>query len=501
MNSNHEGGFHPGSTLFLGLSKSIGMALDQTNFVVSQIVLLLFAFILRTQLHPSKTKGTTRHWFELIVGLLAGLFCFGRHILHIFVMPGICYIVMSKVDPKPMPRIVLAISLIYLSILHLYRQIYDYGSSNVDITGPIMVVTQKITCLAFSLHDGKTKSEEEMNRNQKLEAIKETPSLLEYFSYCLSFQTFMAGPSVSFKTYIDFIEGKNTPGAISMAKKTDNGLTKEPSPLFAVLCKVLTAAACGSIFLVVGGYFPISSLKEQQFLDDSITYKFGYMYLCLLICRLKYYFAWMFADAICNNSGLGFNGYTEDGTEKWDGVSNIDIFKFETGTNLKETIDAWNIRTNIWLRTVAYERAQKYPTLMTFALSALWHGFYPGYYITFASGALFTAAARIGRRHIRHFFLKTNELKAFYDVLTFIITRLVIIYITFSFVLLEFGPSLQIYMSLYWCLHILGVVLLALGPFIIPKPNRPNQRNPGNVNVNQIENTLRQVGPITNSSS
>lgn len=43
---------------------------------------------------------------------------------------------------------------------------------------------------------------------------------------------------------------------------------------------------------------------------------------------------------------------------------------------------------------VAYERVKSNGVLYTFALSALWHGFYPGYYLTFATGALFTVAAR-----------------------------------------------------------------------------------------------------------
>lgn len=44
---------------------------------------------------------------------------------------------------------------------------------------------------------------------------------------------------------------------------------------------------------------------------------------------------------------------------------------------------------------VVYERApKKYGTFLTFSLSALWHGFYPGYYLTFATGALTVTAAR-----------------------------------------------------------------------------------------------------------
>lgn len=45
--------------------------------------------------------------------------------------------------------------------------------------------------------------------------------------------------------------------------------------------------------------------------------------------RFKYYHAWLLADAICNASGLGFNGYAEDGSARWDLHSNIDILGFE----------------------------------------------------------------------------------------------------------------------------------------------------------------------------
>jgi hypothetical protein len=44
---------------------------------------------------------------------------------------------------------------------------------------------------------------------------------------------------------------------------------------------------------------------------------------------------------------------------------------------------------------VVYERVpKKHGTVLTFALSAVWHGFYPGYYLTFSTGALIVMAAR-----------------------------------------------------------------------------------------------------------
>lgn len=48
--------------------------------------------------------------------------------------------------------------------------------------------------------------------------------------------------------------------------------------------------------------------------------------------RFKYYFAWLFADAIVNNAGLGFNGYDTDGSPKWDMCTNIYVIPFEVST-------------------------------------------------------------------------------------------------------------------------------------------------------------------------
>lgn len=44
---------------------------------------------------------------------------------------------------------------------------------------------------------------------------------------------------------------------------------------------------------------------------------------------MKYYVAWVLADAVNNASGLGFNGYDENGNAKWDLVTNVNIIKLE----------------------------------------------------------------------------------------------------------------------------------------------------------------------------
>lgn len=101
------------------------------------------------------------------------------------------------------------VSLTYLSLVHLHRIYFDYGSYTLDITGPLMVITQKVTMLTFSIHDGLTRNENELTKSQQFHAIHKLPSALEFFSYVLHFQGLMAGPLVFYKDYIEFIEGTN----------------------------------------------------------------------------------------------------------------------------------------------------------------------------------------------------------------------------------------------------------------------------------------------------
>lgn len=59
----------------------------------------------------------------------------------------------------------------YLTFIHWYRW-YVLTSYSIDITGLMMVMVQKVTTVAFSLHDGKVKKEHELTDIQKREAIR-----------------------------------------------------------------------------------------------------------------------------------------------------------------------------------------------------------------------------------------------------------------------------------------------------------------------------------------
>uniref|UniRef100_A0A1B0DAP9 Uncharacterized protein n=1 Tax=Phlebotomus papatasi TaxID=29031 RepID=A0A1B0DAP9_PHLPP len=270
--------------------------------------------------------------------------------------------------------------------------------------------------------------------------------------HSLSSKGILAGPIVFYRDYMEFIEGyhilKHAPGSSSAMSGSYWGkeIIQEPSPMKSVINKVAASLICAYIFMKFVTMYPIETIKEDEFINNtSMVYKFWFVMMATTVCRFKYYHAWLFADAICNNSGLGFNGYEVDGTAKWDMISNINVIGFEFGTNFRDCINSWNMGTNRWLRMIVYERVpKKYGTVLTFALSALWHGFYPGYYVTFASGALFVMAARSGRRMFHHRFQKSAFVRRFYDILTCFVTRFYMGYATFPFVILGFKEALMV---------------------------------------------------------
>ncbi|KAG8035491.1 hypothetical protein G9C98_006937 [Cotesia typhae] len=494
--------FYTGFHTFEKLSDTVGLPVDQTNFVLSQFTALFFAGILRVFLKPGLVAPATRHLFGLVIGLLLGYFCFGKQAAHLAGLPALCFIAMRTQDPRCVQRVVLTLALGYLSCVHYYRQIYAYGSYTLDITGPLMVITQKVIGLAYNIHDGFSRLEKDLTPLQRHQAVKIMPTTLEYFSYIFHFQALMAGPVIFYRDYIDFIHGTKLKGAKSFSgfyddsSKEPEEIVLEPSPTKAVIKKITASLTLAVLFVSFSSLYPIQRVKEQDFLDNTTSaYKIWYLMNSMIFVRCKYYYAWLFADAICNNSGMGYNGRDENGKDRWDLISNVDPIKFELSLSLKDAISAWNIGTNRWLRMIVYDRNGPFKVFATNGLSAFWHGFYPGYYLTFATGALFTHAARAVRRAIRPYFIGSKPMKFFYDAMTFTASRIAMAYLTFSFVLLEFMPSFNVYKSLYLIPHLLALAAIFILPLLpVRRPSQNGHVKPSyNGYVNYITDRQPEV--------
>ncbi|KAM3727763.1 Lysophospholipid acyltransferase [Dirofilaria immitis] len=454
--------FSDGSILLQPIANSLGVGIDKINLVVCQMISLMLAYLHYNIFSVTNVSRTTRITSPTICGLMFCYFCYGNAMKHLVALVGLSYAIMHSSPPEIVHKCVFLFAMGYLIFIHWYRW-YILTIYSVDITGPMMILVQKLTVLAFSLHDGKVKKIDELNEIQKREALKSIPDILSFLSYMFHFQAVLTGPACFYTDYIAWIDGTAAVGKDGKIEK----------PWRAVLIKLLQTVVFMLLYVFFGDSFTPDIIIDKKYMSMNWIQWLFMLYIVMALQRVQYYLAWTLADAIFNLSGFGFRGYNSYGEPQWDLVSNVKPWKVETALNFKETLEAWNCCTMYWLRRVAYDRVPKgYRTLSTYLLSAVWHGFFLGYYVTFLTGALFTVSARTVRHCLRWRFQGNEFLRRFYDLLTFIVTKITLSYTTYPFVMLHLGPGLFFYRRMYFCLHFIAFIAIFLLPRILPPESK-----------------------------
>jgi lysophospholipid acyltransferase len=112
-------------------------------------------------------------------------------------------------------------------------------------------------------------------------------------------------------------------------------------------------------------------------------------------------------------SGLSFNGYDEVGNARHDKVQSANIYKLETSYKVKDFLANWNISAHEWLKHYVYVRqldnkqrghVNGNAAMITFVVSAVWHGFYPGYYVFFIGAGLMDVHFKFTERALGPYF-------------------------------------------------------------------------------------------------
>ncbi|KAL5493207.1 hypothetical protein EMCRGX_G014354 [Ephydatia muelleri] len=446
---------------------------DHTSVPVDQIryIFLLsmgypLGAIYRHGLAPSPTHIMSRHMVSTSIGLLFGLMCFGWVQMGVlFSVTGVCYAMLLLVPSKVVHIYTIVFAMASMSAAHIYRMMVDYGGWHLDFTGPLMLIVQRVTLTAFALHDGVARKEAQLNEDQKLMKLTEVPSLLEYWSYNYNFHTFLAGPTCTLKEYLNFVDGSNF-----KATPTQNGDGKskekpevEPPVLYAVITTLLKSLLCLVIHLVLVTRYPMDSILAP---DLSLLSRMQAVYLAGVHTRMRYYFIWLLTESINNYIGLGFSGYKE-GKPVWDVCKNVHLLDAEFGTNFRAVINGWNVTTSLWLRRVCYDRVPPSfvisPTMTVWLVSAMWHGFYPSYYLTFVCCGFITEAARKMRRLLNHHFQTDPVRKRLYDVATVATTLFFTDFAAICFQLLFLHKCLRLWSYFYYAPFVV-VVLISVIP-------------------------------------
>lgn len=302
-----------------------------------------------------------------------------------------------------MPWVAFVFLMGHMASSQLARQFADAPAA-VDITGAQMVMLMKLTAFCWNVADG-TLPDDQLSDFQKDRRIVELPSLLDYAGYVLFFPSFMAGPSFDYNEYKGWIDCSmfDVPSTVDPAKRPPTRKKRKiPRSATPAMWKGAGGLLWIAAFVNLGSYFSPSYMLSDKFMDHSVVSRILYLHMVGFTVRLKYYGVWTLTEGACILAGLGYKGVDPvTGRVSWDRLQNINPWGVESAQNSRAYLEHWNMNTNKWLRYYVYLRVtprNKKPgfraSLATFGTSAFWHGFYPGYYLTFVFASFIQTAAK-----------------------------------------------------------------------------------------------------------
>ena len=474
---------------FKSLAGATGASIDELKLIFSFLLSYPLAAILK---RIPDAKPWQKNVFIIAVTLfyLVGLFDLWVGIRTIAIDAAVTYALAYYVDGTLMPWFVFVFLMGHMSLNHIQRQILNDPGVN-DITGPQMVLIMRLHAFSWNVHDGRIKPEL-LTEQQKDRAIYKMPEFLDYAGYVCFFPSLWAGPSFDYNDYKRWIETTLFdvgPGEKAPATRKQRKIPRSGTP-----AAWKAAAGLGWIFLFLqmskwySTALVLSPLYMQRY---GFLRRVFHLQMLGFTTRLKYYGVWSLTEGACILSGMGYNSLDASGKPRWDRLNNVNPWGIESAQNSRAYLENWNKNTNNWLRNYVYLRVTpkgKKPgfraTLLTFGTSAFWHGFYPGYYLTFVLGAFIQTVAKNFRRYVRPFFLTPDgkqgtKYKIYYDVMSYFVTQFAFCFTTAPFVMLGLKESLQVWTQVYFyaIIGIAASIAFFSSPakgFLISKMNKRN---------------------------
>ncbi|ROT40163.1 membrane-bound O-acyltransferase domain-containing protein [Sodiomyces alkalinus F11] len=402
----------------------------------------------------------------------AGIYCIAKYLRRSSLMPWIGFLFVMA----------------HLSVNQIYRQLAgDPGI--VDVTGAQMVLVMKLSAFCWNVADGQL-PEDRLSDFQKDRRLRELPSLLDYAGWVLFFPALFAGPAFDFAEYRKWLDTSmfELPPNIEASKKPPvRRKGKTPRSGTPAFWKALSGLMWIGLFVPMSARYDVVRLFEPSFAEGGFLRRLWFLYCVGFTARIKYYGAWSLAEGACILTGMGYNGVDPvTGKVSWNRLQNIDPWGVELASNIRGYLAGWNMNTNQWLRNYVYLRVTpkgKKPgfraSLITFTTSALWHGFYPGYYLSFVLASLIQTVAKNFRRYIRPFFLDPisglpTPQKRYYDIVCVLVTQTAMSFVVAPFLILNFSGSIFVWSRVYF--YVIIGVILSMGFFASPGKQLLKQR-------------------------
>ncbi|KAL9654984.1 hypothetical protein ABK040_008772 [Willaertia magna] len=424
-------------------------------------------------------KGFLNNLYSLTLGLTFCFLCFQWFTLHSIIPALLVYFIMLI---APGSKFSCLFSFLfcfsYLLIVHIYQMYHsEINSINPDWSVLQMLMTLKIISVPLNVRDGyrlKKKingSDDRMLKEHEMLAIDNIPNILDYFGYLFYYPTVLAGPVFNIKEYLVYTYNDNT--------KDENG--KEPPFVFEAFKRFLFFLLCTILFNITAIYYNRANLLAPLIYNMSVPEILFHSWLSIFERRIKYYTAWYLSEMAAIVAGFGY----DKTTKRWEKVEQADFIGVEFCTTPKELTNRWNIGVSKWLRYYVYTRvggSRLVNLIVTFTVSALWHGVYPGYYTLWVFMAIISSVHTKLHKILRPLLFKKSPENLWndnlfiavpYKILAYMTNGLCVSYFVVGFNTLTLHDTWNWYKNLYFVGHLaLFMVILVLQFVKVPPTNR-----------------------------
>ena len=380
----------------------LGTSTDELKLITSFLLSYPLAAILK---RLPDDRPALKNVFGISIGLfyLVGLFDLWHGLFTVVLDAAATYLIAAYIQGPYMPWIGFIFLMGHMSISHIYRQIAD-NPAVVDITGAQMVMVMKLSAFCWNVFDGRQASKD-LNSDQKERMLTALPSLLDYAGFVAFFPSLMIGPAFD---YVDYHRWLNTsmfdlpPGTDPLKAPPTRKKRRIPRSATPAMWKMAEGIVWIVLFLQLSPWYNPDVVLADYFVTYGFPRRVWHVYMMNFVTRMKYYGVWTLTEGACILSGIGYKGIDpKTGKPDWGRLTNIKPAGVELAQNSHAYLGNWNCNTNHWLRNYVYLRVTprgKKPgfraTLATFVTSAFWHGFEPGYYMTFVLASFIQNVAK-----------------------------------------------------------------------------------------------------------
>jgi D-alanyl-lipoteichoic acid acyltransferase DltB (MBOAT superfamily) len=185
-------------------------------------------------------------------------------------------------------------------------------------------------------------------------------------------------------------------------------------------------------------------------------------------------------------SGLGFSIDKETGKPVYNSMRVVNIRPLLPLITVHEFTIHWNIQTHLWLKYYVMLRlidrkaprnASKHlPTLVTFIVSSIWHGVYPGYIVFFVACGFLTLQTKIAPNLKVIKRLQSLLPPVVCQILSAVYSHFMVSYFGLAFLFLKAELFNKMFVNYHWAGHWILLVATALC-FVLPTERTDQKKN------------------------